>query len=114
MARLRQENEEEEARLAEPLGEEGDHGEDGHRKKEPTKEIIEVNEEELEGLDEDEQMKMLLGFSGGFGSTSGQKVEDNQSTAAKGAAAKNKVRKKSYTVLCLTMSSSNFIASAFA
>lgn len=108
MARLRQENEQEELQLAVPLGEDGDHDENGHRKKQPTKEIIQVNEEELEGLDEDEQMKMLLGFSGSFASTSGQKVEDNHGTAAKGAAAKNKVRNK-VILFCVYMSSSNCI-----
>jgi U4/U6.U5 tri-snRNP-associated protein 3 len=59
----------------------------------PQEDIIQVNEEELEGLDEDEQMTKLLGFSGAFGSTKGQAVEDNQSTAARGVAAKNKARK---------------------
>ncbi|CAB9516611.1 Small nuclear ribonucleoprotein 27kDa (U4 U6.U5) [Seminavis robusta] len=100
MARLRMENEEEERRLANVDGEGDEDGNDGtnhngrkRRRPEPTKEIIQVQESELEGLDEEEQMKRLLGFSGGFGSTSGQQVEDNQSSAAQGAAAKNKARK---------------------
>ena len=38
-------------------------------------------------------MRMLLGFSGGFGSTAGKAVEDNQKSAAKGAANKTKARK---------------------
>mmetsp|Transcript_896 Transcript_896/g.1885 ORF Transcript_896/g.1885 Transcript_896/m.1885 type:complete len:193 (+) Transcript_896:163-741(+) len=54
--------------------------------------IIEVHPEELEGLDEEEQMRKLLGIDG-FGSTKGKAVEDNQSTAARGGAAKNKARK---------------------
>lgn len=87
MARLRMENEEEERRLAADVEE---HTEAG-RRPEPSKEIILVQESELEGLDEDEQMKLLMGFSGGFGSTSGKPVEDNQTSAARGAAAKNKV-----------------------
>ena len=58
----------------------------------PQETIIEVHPEELEGLDEEEQMKKLLGFDG-FGSTKGKAVEDNQSTAARGGAAKNKARK---------------------
>jgi len=60
--------------------------------KKPQETIIEVNQEELEGLDEEEQMRRLLGFNG-FGSTKGQAVDDNQSTAARGGAAKNKARK---------------------
>jgi U4/U6.U5 tri-snRNP-associated protein 3 len=60
--------------------------------KKPQETIIEVNQEELEGLDEEEKMRRLLGFNG-FGSTKGQAVDDNQSTAARGGAAKNKARK---------------------
>ena len=58
----------------------------------PQEAIIEVNQDELEGLDEEEQMKRLLGFDG-FGSTKGEAVQDNQTSAARGAAAKNKARK---------------------
>ena len=87
MARLRQENEEEERLLAAPSQEE----EEREKRPDPKNEIVEVDEEELEGLDEEEQMKRLMGFSG-FGSTSGEKVEDNHGSAARGAAAKNKVR----------------------
>lgn len=39
-----------------------------------------------EDLDDDEQMMRLMGF-GGFDSTKGKQVEDNQLTAAKGIAA---------------------------
>ena len=55
--------------------------------------IMVVNESELEGLEEDDQMQLMLGFSGGFGTTKGKVVEDNLKTAARGAAAKNKARK---------------------
>ena len=58
----------------------------------PQESIIEIKEEELEGLDEEDQMRKLLGFDG-FGSTKGLSVEDNQSTAARGAGAKNRARK---------------------
>jgi U4/U6.U5 tri-snRNP-associated protein 3 len=34
-----------------------------------------------------------LGFGGEFGSTKGNKVEDNHSSSARGAAAKHKARK---------------------
>jgi U4/U6.U5 tri-snRNP-associated protein 3 len=53
---------------------------------------IQVKAEELEGLSEEEQMQRMLGFSG-FGSTKGEAVKDNQTSAARGAAAKNKARK---------------------
>lgn len=88
MARLRQEMQEEDKEL-EVLDQE--HIEERDRVK-PQEAIIEVNPQELEGLDEEEQMKRLLGF-GDFGSTKGQAVDDNQSSAARGAAAKNKARK---------------------
>ena len=54
--------------------------------------IVEITEEELEGLDEEEQMQQLFGF-GDFGSTKGKAVADNQNSAARGLAAKNKARK---------------------
>jgi len=90
MARLRAENDDEEKKLA-ALDEKDD--KKGQKKSsKPQESIIQVDESELEGLDEAEQMQMLLGF-GGFGTTKGQKVEDNHSSSAKGAAAKNKARK---------------------
>ena len=58
----------------------------------PQDSIIEVNPEELEDMDEEEQMRKLIGMTG-FGSTKGECVQDNQSTAARGVAAKNKARK---------------------
>jgi len=42
--------------------------------------------------DEQNEMLQLMGF-GGFGTTKGKTVADNQSSAARGAAAKNKGRK---------------------
>jgi U4/U6.U5 tri-snRNP-associated protein 3 len=91
MARLRAEMEQEEqektavleqeeaAAAGKPLG--------------PQDTIVEVNQEELEGLDEEEQMQKLLGFTGSFGTTKGSKVDDNHESSARGAAAKNKSRK---------------------
>jgi len=55
--------------------------------------FIKMNEKELEGMDEDEQMMKLLGFSGNFASTKGAHVKDNSNTAARGAVSKNKARK---------------------
>lgn len=91
MARLRQEMRAEDEEL-EALDQERKDLAADEMKPKPQETIIEVNEEELEGLDEEEQMKMLLGFQG-FGSTKGQEVEDNKNSAAKGVAAKNKARK---------------------
>jgi U4/U6.U5 tri-snRNP-associated protein 3 len=88
MARLRQEMQEEDKEL-EVLDQEQIQEKERFK---PQDTIIEVNQDELEGLDEEEQMKMLLGFDG-FGSTKGEAVQDNQNSAARGAAAKNKARK---------------------
>jgi U4/U6.U5 tri-snRNP-associated protein 3 len=54
--------------------------------------IIEVDEEELDGLDEEEQMQIMLGF-GGFDTTKGKAVKDNQDSLARGSSGKNKARK---------------------
>ena len=88
MARLRADNEQEEARSAaledkahEPV------------KPSAAEQIVQVNEDELLGLEDDEKMKLLLGFTGGFGTTKYQKVADNHQTHAAGGAAKNKGRK---------------------
>lgn len=94
MERLRAENEEEENRLA-ALDRKSSG--DQHQTKEtattkPQEEIVQVDESELEGLDEEEQMKKLLGIEG-FGSTKGEKVDSNHSSSAAGAAGKNKARK---------------------
>ena len=90
MARLRAENEEEEQKLAALTNPSSIQVETAA----PTAKeaIIEVDEEELEGLDEEEQMQKLLGF-GGFDSTKGKKVEDNHDSLARGSSAKNKARK---------------------
>lgn len=58
----------------------------------PQESIIKVNPEELNGMDEEEQMLKLLGIEG-FGSTKGETVQDNYSTAARGVAAKTKRRR---------------------
>jgi U4/U6.U5 tri-snRNP-associated protein 3 len=87
MRRLRQEMQQEDEDLAAL-----DQVVEEEPNKKPQESIIEVKPEDLEGLDEEEQMKKLLGF-GGFGSTKGESVEDNQSSAARGVATKNKARK---------------------
>ena len=48
------------------------------------------DEEDLD--DEQKQMMQMMGF-GGFGTTKGSSVDDNQTSAATGAASKNKGRK---------------------
>jgi U4/U6.U5 tri-snRNP-associated protein 3 len=55
-----------------------------------NKDAIEDADEEEGG--EEEQIRMMLGF-GGFGTTKGKVVADNQHSAARGAASKNKGRK---------------------
>ena len=92
MARLRAQNEEEEERLALLDRDQVAQREARTRAKKAKEEILIVDAKELEGLDEEEQMQRLLGFSG-FSSTKGAEVEDNKTTAAKGAATKNKARK---------------------
>ena len=99
MARLREEIKKEDETLAaldkkQQQQNEGSEtqGADDDNKISPQEAIVEVKPEELEGLDEEEQMRKLLGFNG-FGSTKGEAVADNQSTAARGGAAKNKARK---------------------
>ena len=110
MARMRAENEAEERNLSTPL--EGGEGkgakisikesssaasesrirslENGSTDKDGT--YVEV-EEDNEEDEEQNMMYHLLGFSGGFGSTKGKAVTDNQNSAARGAASKNKGRK---------------------
>lgn len=92
MARLRAENDQEEQEQTAVLDDVAA-GVAGKQQLGPQEAIIEVNQEELEGLDEEEQMRKLLGFTGSFGSTKGSKVEDNHSSSAKGVAAKHKARK---------------------
>lgn len=50
------------------------------------------NEDDEELDDEQKQMMQMMGF-GGFGTTKGKSVSDNQTSAARGAASKNKGRK---------------------
>ena len=92
MARLRAENEQEEARLA-TLEEQQQQQARQPVHPSATEQIVQVDAAELEGLDEEEQMKLMLGFAGGFGSTKNSKVADNHETLAAGTVAKNKARK---------------------
>jgi U4/U6.U5 tri-snRNP-associated protein 3 len=92
MARLRAQNEEEERQLALIDRTDSDLREAQRRARKAKEEIFYVDPKELEGLDEEEQMQRLLGFSG-FATTKGTEVLDNQTTAAKGATAKHKARK---------------------
>lgn len=91
MARLRAENEQEEAELEARAEQEQREQQAAAAKKSGG--VVPVDAEQLEGLDAEEQMRLLLGFAGGFGSTKGQKVEDNHSTSARGTVAKHKGRK---------------------
>jgi U4/U6.U5 tri-snRNP-associated protein 3 len=89
MARLRAEMEEEEAKLTQLAA-----ASSRERQIASAKDsIVQVDAAQLAGLDEDEQMRLMLGFSGEFGTTKNQKVDDNHKTSAKGAAAKHKERK---------------------
>jgi U4/U6.U5 tri-snRNP-associated protein 3 len=92
MRRLREENDEEERRISSLHQTGKEQNDDDDDVLSARNKIIEVNDDDLEGLDEEEQMKTLLGF-GDFSSSKGQKVEDNQNSLARGAAAKNKARK---------------------
>merc|ERR1719458_1155406 len=100
MARLRAENEAEERKMA-ALDEAIKRNESDQlsgkkylkKRKSGRNLIIEVNEDELKCLNEMEQMEHLLGFAGRFSSTSGKMVDDNQRSASKGIASKNKARK---------------------
>eukprot|EP00956_Cyclotella_meneghiniana_P015060 scaffold22815_cov61-Cyclotella_meneghiniana.AAC.4 len=99
MARLRSENEAEERGISMLSGEEeatsaiaavAEMGKKRHRgKRSKTSGDDESDEEDDE---EKQQMMQLMGF-GGFGTTKGKAVTDNQLSAARGAASKNKGRK---------------------
>jgi U4/U6.U5 tri-snRNP-associated protein 3 len=93
MRALRAENEQEETKLAKLEQTKHEESNAALKSLRPKESLFRVDEEELRGLDEDDQMKMLLGFSGSFASTKGQKVDDNHNSSARGAAAKNKSRK---------------------
>lgn len=101
MAQLRSENDKEEAKLSAMEGtpSSATGGKNGKSSSalfnifNGAEAIVKVDEADLEGLDDEEQMQLLLGFTGGFGSTKGEKVASNQTTAAVGVAAKNKARK---------------------
>jgi U4/U6.U5 small nuclear ribonucleoproteins len=88
MARLRAENEDEEQTVTGR----GSGANGGSTKVDTSRQSGVVDASELEGLDDDEQMRIMLGFDG-FGSTKNTKVDDNHATSARGAAAKNKARK---------------------
>ena len=91
MTRLRAENDEEETKMSALTNPDmaSSYGTGNLSAKEA---IIEVDEEELDGLDEEEQMQKLLGF-GGFDTTKGKAVKDNQDSLARGSSGKNKARK---------------------
>jgi len=91
MERLRMENEEEEKRLDQKGVGVGGSEERVSVAVKPQEEIVEVDQKELEGLDEEEQMRKLMGIEG-FGSTKGKKVESNHNSLAAGAASKHKAR----------------------
>lgn len=92
MAKLRAENEEEERRLAILDRKEEEKQEAQRMSRKAKEQFVQIDEHDLKGLDENEQMQRLLGFSG-FATTKGKEVQDNKSSAAQGAAAKNKARK---------------------
>ncbi len=96
MARLRAENEEEEKKMA-ALDSTSNNNQKARQQSvsgvAASKGAITIKESELEGLDEEEQMRRMLGFSGEFASTNGKEVEDNQNSAARGAVSKKKARK---------------------
>ena len=101
MARLRAENEEEERKMAAlDAAAVGSTEKNGGKPlnacsalADASKDIVEVKPSDMWGMDEEEQMRKMLGFSGEFGSTKGKAVDDNHKSAARGAAAKNKGRK---------------------
>eukprot|EP00540_Astrosyne_radiata_P019411 CAMPEP_0116843338 /NCGR_PEP_ID=MMETSP0418-20121206/12031_1 /TAXON_ID=1158023 /ORGANISM="Astrosyne radiata, Strain 13vi08-1A" /LENGTH=151 /DNA_ID=CAMNT_0004474077 /DNA_START=1 /DNA_END=453 /DNA_ORIENTATION=- len=95
MARLRAENEAEERQLAVLEGKKQQQQQQKQRQErdlEGNQNTILLDPSEWEGLEEEEQMQRLLGFSG-FGSTKGQAVQDNLTSASLGAVSKNKARK---------------------
>lgn len=98
MAKLRAENEAEERRFTDIQDATTTTGSKSYPEDQMTSQrakesILEIQEGDLEEYDEEEQMQMLLGFNSGFASTKGKAVEDNQNSASRGAAAKNKARK---------------------
>ncbi|KAL3774621.1 hypothetical protein ACHAWO_001992 [Cyclotella atomus] len=94
MARLRSENDAEERGLT-PEEEEAAGAVAAAKKKRHHKETSKKTKDddsEEEPDDEQAEMMHLMGF-GGFGTTKGKVVMDNQTSAARGAASKNKGRK---------------------
>ena len=91
MARLRAENEaEERGGAAASLEPEASTIGRKRNRDEPSKQSDKNEDEESD--EEQTEMMIMMGF-GGFGSTKGKAVADNQSSAARGAASKNKGRK---------------------
>lgn len=66
-------------------------GYDGVVNKNVMNDVANDESEQVE-VDDEEQMRIMMGF-GGFGTTKGKAVADNQHGAARGAASKNKGRK---------------------
>jgi len=100
MAKLRAENMAEEKKMqaldeATKRREAGLDFKENVTKKSAKEGIIEVNEEDLMGMDEEEKMQQLLGFAGGFSSTNGAAVDDNQKSASRGSSAKKQSQKVS-------------------
>jgi hypothetical protein len=67
---------------------------------EDEEEANEAGKVDMEEMDEEQLMAKLMGFEG-FDTTKGQKIEDNHSTAARGAMAKTKRREyKQVSIFC--------------
>lgn len=94
MARLRSENEAEERGLTSGLTEEQEAAATKKRQRAEAKKRKDPDNSDEEEEEDEEQAAMmsLMGF-GGFGTTKGKAVADNQISAARGAASKNKGRK---------------------
>lgn len=101
MARMRRDNEVEE-KVTTSAADGGEQGNNGaavkkyavplpseHNKGDSTKE---GDNDDEEGDEDQNAMMQMMGMSG-FGTTKGKAVADNQSSAARGAASKNKGRK---------------------
>ena len=93
MARLRADNDAEErgsGTVEKQKGIRPSKNQDSNNQRKNNNNTKEEDEQELEG--EQKKMMEMMGF-GGFGTTKGKAVEDNHSSAARGAASKNKGRK---------------------
>jgi len=90
MARMRAEIDAEERGIAPGSGDTAPNNQTGETSNQKSNQNKNNDDEELD--DEQRQMMQMMGF-GGFGTTKGKSVGDNQTSAAKGAASKNKGRK---------------------